>query len=275
MLAPAWLTKKASYDSRYFRRVERSDHDVVSTSAEKTGDSAANSKISAAQRHRRQPTIGRSASPHGRLLAGGQLSRRRPDLSLRQSSFARALEANARQAAAPGPLGHHARTELRLRASQSRDLPARPGHDLHLRSRARRTRARGQHVSRRHVLGALSAYLAGRRGTATIVQAILLSRRNSQPRRPGNAGLDPRRGRIGLQPQPCLRRRVRQSAACRRLRHWRRRSRNGTAGHQLARQQVPQPGHGWRRATDPAPQRLQDRQPDDTRRELETRNSSL
>ncbi len=33
----------------------------------------------------------------------------------------------------------------------------------------------------------------------------------------------------------------------------------GTAGGELACQQVPQPGAGWRRAADPAPERLQDR----------------
>jgi xylulose-5-phosphate/fructose-6-phosphate phosphoketolase len=46
-----------------------------------------------------------------------------------------------------------------------------------------------------------------------------------------------------------------------RVRHRRRRGRDGAAGHRLARQQVPQPGPRRLRAAHPAPQRLQDRQP--------------
>ena len=49
-------------------------------------------------------------------------------------------------------------------------------------------------------------------GLQAAVQAVLVSRRHSQPRRARNARLDPRRGRAGLQPEPRLRRRVRQSA---------------------------------------------------------------
>ena len=47
----------------------------------------------------------------------------------------------------------------------------------------------------------------------------------------------------------------------RRLRRRRRRGRDRAARHRLARQQVPQPGPRRLRAADPAPQRLQDRQP--------------
>ena len=48
----------------------------------------------------------------------------------------------------------------------------------------------------------------------------------------------------------------------RRLRRRRRRGGNRAAGHGLALQQVPRSGHRRRGAADPAPQRLQDRQPD-------------
>ena len=48
----------------------------------------------------------------------------------------------------------------------------------------------------------------------------------------------------------------------RRLRRRRRRGRDRAAGDELALQQVPQPGARRRGAADPAPQRLQDRQPD-------------
>ena len=102
----------------------------------------------------------------------------------------------------------------------------------------------------------------GRGGAEAAVQAVLLPRRHPQPRRARDAGLDPRGGRAGLQPQPRLRRGVRQPRPDRRLRRRRRRGRDRPAGHELAQQQVPQPGHRRRRAADPAPQRLQDRQPD-------------
>ena len=47
----------------------------------------------------------------------------------------------------------------------------------------------------------------------------------------------------------------------RRLRRRRRRGRDRAAGHELALQQVPEPGHGRRRPAHPPPERLQDRQP--------------
>ena len=55
---------------------------------------------------------------------------------------------------------------------------------------------------------------------------------------------------------------VRQPRPDRRLRRRRRRGRDRPAGHELAQQQVPRPGARRRRAADPAPERLQDRQPD-------------
>ena len=61
----------------------------------------------------------------------------------------------------------------------------------------------GQHVPGRHVQRSVSACQPGRSRPETVVQAVLLSRRHSQPRRAGNARLDPRGGRIGLQPGAC------------------------------------------------------------------------
>ena len=75
---------------------------------------------------------------------------------------------------------------------------------------------------------------------AKAVQAVLFSRRNSQPRRAGNAGHHPRRGRAGLRAVPRLRGGVRQSRSDRRLRRRRRRSGNRAAGHRLAWQQISQ-----------------------------------
>ncbi len=97
-----------------------------------------------------------------------------------------------------GPLGHHARIEFHLRPSQPPDQGARPEHDLHHRPRSWRAGHGGQHISGRHLQRGLSEHLAGRRGHEALVQAVLLSRRHSQPRRARNAGLDPRRRRTGL-----------------------------------------------------------------------------
>src|SRR5262245_8045859 len=55
---------------------------------------------------------------HRRILARRQLSFGRPDLPDGQPAPASASEARARQAAAPRPLGHDARTQLHLRAPE-------------------------------------------------------------------------------------------------------------------------------------------------------------
>ena len=78
---------------------------------------------------------------------------------------------------------------------------------------------------------------------------------------PETPGIDPRRRRARLRPEPRLRGRLRQPRPDRRLRRRRRRGGDRAARHRLARQQVPQPGPRRLRAADPAPQRLQDRQP--------------
>ena len=69
-------------------------------------------------------------------------------------------------------------------------------------------------------------------------------------------------GELGYALVARLRRRLRQPGPASSLRRRRRRGRDRAAGGQLALEQVPRPGHRRRRAADPAPQRLQDRQPD-------------
>ena len=91
---------------------------------------------------------------------------------------------------------------------------------------------------------------------------------------PGDARLDPRGRRARLRAVARLRRGLRQPRPDRRLRRRRRRGRDRAAGHELALEQVPQPGHRRRGAADPAPQRLQDRQPDACSRASATRSSS-
>ena len=184
----------------------------------------------------------------------------------------RAADARRRQAHAAGPLGHHARAELHLRAPEPGHQEIRPRHDLRLRPRPRRPGAGGQHLSRRHLQRDLSQHQPGRGRAAEALQAVLVSRRHSQPRLAGVPGLDPRRRRAGLFAQPRVRGGVRQSRSDRRLRRRRRRGRNRPAGHRLAFQQIPRPGHRRRGAADPASQRLQDRQPDRARPHRAARN---
>ena len=77
-----------------------------------------------------------------------------------------------------------------------------------------------------------------------------------------DARLDPRRRRAGVCPVACVRGGVRQPRPDRRVRRRRRRSRDRAARDELALEQVPEPGRRRRRVADPAPERLQDRQPD-------------
>ncbi len=63
---------------------------------------------------------GRRVAVDRRLVAGGQLPLRRPDLPARQSAPARAAGRRARQAAPARPLGHDARAQSDLGASQPR-----------------------------------------------------------------------------------------------------------------------------------------------------------
>ena len=137
----------------------------------------------------------------------------------------------------------------------------RPRHDLHLGPGTRRTGARRQHLPGRHLQRGLSGGHPRRSRAEDAVPAVLVSRRHSEPRRAGDARQHPRRRRARVLAEPRVWRRVRQPRTHRRLRHRRRRSRDRTAGHGVALEQVPQPGHRRRGAADPAPERLQDRQP--------------
>ena len=68
----------------------------------------------------------------------------------------------AHQAAAAGPLGHDARTELHLRPSEPGDQAIRAQRHLHHRPRPRGARHRGQHVPGRDLQRAVSRRGPGR-----------------------------------------------------------------------------------------------------------------
>ncbi len=110
-----------------------------------------------------------------------------------------------------------------------------------------------------------------RGGPAPSVPAVLVPGRDPQPRRPGDTGIDQRGRRARLFAVARLRRRVRQPRSARRVRDRRRRGGDRPARRELAFEQVPQPGARRRRAPGPAPQRLQDRQPDCARTDLRAR----
>ncbi len=79
-------------------------------------------------------------------------------------------------------------------------------------------------------------------GLRKLVSPVLVSRRHSEPRRAGNAGIHQRGRRTRLRAGARLWRRIRQSRSDRRLRGRRRRGRDRTAGGFLAFQQIPQSG---------------------------------
>ena len=111
----------------------------------------------------------------------------------------------------------------------------------------------------------LPGRLGGRVGAQGALPTVLLPGRDPEPRRARGAGLDPRGRRARVRARPRVRRRLRQPRPGRRLRRGRRRGRDRAARGQLALEQVPECKDRRRRPADPAPERLQDREPDGAR----------
>ncbi len=88
---------------------------------------------------------------------------------------------------------------------------------------------------------------AGRGGPAPALPPVLVPRRHPEPRRAGDARLDPRGRRARLRARARVRRRVRQPRPARRLRRRRRRGRDRAARGELALEQVPEPAHATAR----------------------------
>ena len=166
----------------------------------------------------------------------------------------------AHQAAPARALGNDAGPQFHLRPPEPPDQEIRPRHDLHHRPGSRRAGAGRERLSRGDLQRGLPEHLAGRGRDEAAVHAVFVPRRDPEPRRAGDAGLDPRGRRAWLCAVARLWRGVRQSRSDRRLRRRRRRGGNRSAGDELALEQVPEPRDGRRGSADPAPQRLQDRQ---------------
>ena len=196
-------------------------------------------------------------------MARRQLPLGGPDLPPRQPPAARAAARGARQAAAARPLGHVPRAQPRLRPHEPGHPRARPGGDVRDRPRARRPRHRRQRLARGDLFGGLPGGVARRGGHAAPVPPVLLPGRHPEPRRARDAGVDPRGRRAGLRALARLRGGLRQPGPGGLLRRRRRRGRDRGDGHELALEQAARSRRRRRRAADPAPQRVEDRQPHD------------
>ena len=115
--------------------------------------------------------------------------------------------ARGHQAAAARPLGHDPGAQPALDPPQPADPRARRQRDLPGRARARRPGGGRQRLARGHLQRGLPAHRRRRGRDAAAVPAVLLPRRHPEPRRAGDARLDPRGRRARLRPLPRLRRR--------------------------------------------------------------------
>ena len=124
---------------------------------------------------------------------------------------------------------------------------------------------RRERLSRGHLQRGLPGDHARRRGMRAALPPVQLPGRHPEPRRAGDAGLDPRGRRAGLRAVARLRRRLRQPGPAGRLRRSatarRRPGRSRRAGTRTSSSTRTR----RRGPADPAPQRLQDRQPHDPR----------
>ena len=202
---------------------------------------------------------------HRRLLARGELPLGRADLPARQPAAPRAAALRAREAAPARAFRDDARPEPDLGAPEPRDPRPAAARDLRHRAGARRAGDRRERVPRGHVLRALPERRPGRGRAARALPPVLVPGWDSEPRRARDARLDPRGRRAGVRARARIRCRLRQPRPARLLRSRRRRGRDRAAGDELALEQVPERGDGRRRSPRPAPERLQDREPDRAR----------
>ena len=141
---------------------------------------------------------------HGRLLARGQLSLRRPDLSARQSAAPPPAHPRRHQAAPLGPLRHHPGAQLHLSPPQPHHPPpARQRHGRR-RPRSRRSRHHRQHLSGRHLHRGLPRHRAQSRRPQASLPPVLLALRHPLAQRRKCPGIHPRGRRARLLAPPRL-----------------------------------------------------------------------
>ena len=135
--------------------------------------------------------------------------------------------------------------------------------------------ARREHLSRGHLQRGLSGHLAATptacAGCSASSRSPAASRATSRPRRPARST---RAASSATRSSHAYGAAFDNPGPARLLRRRRRRGRDRPARGELALEQVPQPGTRRRGAPDPAPQRLQDRQPDRARAHPATRSST-
>ncbi len=165
----------------------------------------------------------------------------------------------------PRLLGHWGTTpgpELHLRAHEPGDPRARPERDLRHRSRPRRPGL----VANAYLEGTYSEVYPhidhDEEGLRRLFRQFSFPGGIPSHVAPETPGSIHEGGELGYALVARLRRRVRQPRPAGLLRRRRRRGGDRPAGSQLALEQVPEPRPRRRGAADPAPQRLQDRQPD-------------
>ena len=178
----------------------------------------------------------------------------------------------------PRLLGHWGTTpglNLHLRAPQPGHQELGPGRHLHHRARARRPGARGEHLPGGHLQRACTRPSARTRtgcgGSSGSSPSPAASRSHVAPETPGSIheggelgySLAHAYGAAFDNPDLIVACVIGDGEA-----------ETGPLAGQLARQQVPQPGDRRRGAADPAPQRVQDRQPDGARRGSRRRAAS-
>ena len=175
----------------------------------------------------------------------------------------RAAEALAREAAGGRALGHDAGPELHLRAPEPGHQEVRPRHVLHRRSRSWRPGARRQHLPRRHATArSIPNVSQDEAGLKKLFTQFSFPGGISSHVAPTTPGSIHEGGELGYSlshafgaafdnPDLIVACVIGDGEA-----------ETGPLGDRLAVQQVPQPDHRRRGAADPAPQRLQDQQPD-------------
>ena len=160
------------------------------------------------------------------VVASGELSLGRADLSADNPLLRVPLAPETCQAATARPLGHHAGAEFRLRPHEPGDRRREPERHLRDRAGARRAGARGQRLPRRHLQRGVSTHRPRRGGPSPVVPAVFVSGWDPQPRSARDAGIDSRGWGAGVLPAPCLRGGVRQPGSVGRMRDRGRRGRD-------------------------------------------------